>query len=178
MQDEYNQFYTTKFAKAKPKSDKPVKGRRAKAVVKNFGKFEKEMNTVLFGFNILLQNIPPHQMIDIVGELMICKTFAPLGVYCITHLQHIIKYDPQASLDDLFAKPMPLSSLKTLIKFMFKSHEVNFEKISKLFQKSATDAKICILEHFYYRTAEEVSLKPMFLKLLQAVCEKNPDVFL
>lgn len=81
-QDEYNQFYTTKFAKAK-KENKPKRGRKA---VKNFGKFEKELNAVLFGFNILLQNIPPHQMIDVVGDLMVCKIFAPMGVYCITHL--------------------------------------------------------------------------------------------
>lgn len=73
---------------------------------------------------------------------------------------------------------MPMSSLKTLIKFMFKSHEVNFEKIANLFQKSSVDARVCILEHFYYRAAEEITLKPMFLKLLQSVCEKNPDVFL
>lgn len=117
-------------------------------------------------------------MIDIVGEIMICKIFAPLGVYCITHLQHVIKYDQQASLDELFSKPMPMSSLKTLIKFMFKSHDVNFNKILQLFNKSSVDARKCILEHFYYRAVEEVTLKSMFLQLLKTVCEKNPDVFL
>jgi len=117
-------------------------------------------------------------MIDIIGELMMSKGLAPLGVYLITHLQHVIKYDPMASLDELFAKPMPMSSLKTLIKFMFKSHEVNFDKISELFRKSSVDAKICILEHFYYRAVEEITLRPIFLQLLKAVCEKNADVFL
>jgi len=89
MQDEYNQFYTTKFAR----KQKDNSGRKKKKVIPNFGQFEKEMNSVLFGFNILLQNIAPHEMIELVGELMACKIFAPLGVYCITHLQHVIKYD-------------------------------------------------------------------------------------
>ena len=118
---------------------------------------------MLFGFDILLKNVPPHQMIDIIGELMMTKGLAPLGVYCITHLQHVIKYDAQASLDELFTKPMPMSSLKTLIKFMFKSHEVNFNKISELFRKSSVDARVCILEHFYYRAVEEETLRPIFL---------------
>lgn len=72
---------------------------------------------------------------------------------------------------------MPMSSLKTLIKFMFKSHEVNFEKIFALFSKSSMDAKVCILEHFYLRTVEEPNVKEMFLKLLGSVCDKNPDIF-
>lgn len=71
-----------------------------------------------------------------------------------------------------------MSSLKTLIKFMFKSHEVNFDKILALFNKSSVDARVCILEHFYNRAIEEVSLKEMFLKLLKQICEKNPDGFL
>ena len=107
------------------------------------------MDNLLFGFNILLQNITPHEMIEVVGELMQCKMFAPLGVYCITHMQHVIKYDNTANLDELFTKPMPMSSLKTLIKFMFKSHEVNFDKILALFNKSSVDARVCIMEHFY-----------------------------
>jgi len=78
----------------------------------------------------------------------------------------------------LFGKPMPMSSLKTLIKFMFKSHEVNFDKIFALFNKSSVDARVCILEHFYYRAVEEQTLREMFLKLLKTICEKNPDVFL
>lgn len=84
-------------------------------------------------------------MIDIIGELMQSKGLAPLGVYCITHLQHVIKYDSRASLDELFTKPMPMSSLKTLIKFMFKSHDVDFKKIHALFLKSSVDARVCIL---------------------------------
>jgi hypothetical protein len=71
-----------------------------------------------------------------------------------------------------------MSSLKTLIKFMFKSHEVNFNKILALFNKSSVDARVCILEHFYQRTVEESQVKQMFLQLLKSVCEKNPDVFL
>lgn len=117
-------------------------------------------------------------MIDIIGEMMISKTLTPLGVYCITHLQHVIKYDQLASLDELFTKQMPMSSLKTLIKFMFKSHEVNFDKIKALFLKSSLDAKVCIVEHFYYRCIEEPKLKEMFLKLLSTICVQNPDVFL
>lgn len=71
-----------------------------------------------------------------------------------------------------------MSSLKTLIKFMFKSHEVNFDKIKALFLKSSLDAKVCIIEHFYYRAIEEPTLKEMFLKLLSSICTHNPDVFL
>lgn len=66
-------------------------------------------------------------------------------------------------MDDLFSKPMPMSSLKTLIKFMFKSHDVNYDKIQRLFFKSSIDGRVCILEHFYYRAVEEDKLKVMFL---------------
>jgi hypothetical protein len=49
---------------------------------------------------------------------------------------------------------------------MFKSHEVNFDKIKALFLKSSVDAKVCIIERFYLRAIEEPTLKEMFLKLL------------
>lgn len=91
MQEEYNNFYTCKFSKKKPAQ--PVKRKGRRAPVENFGIFKEELNQLLFGFNITLQNVAPHQMIDIIGEMMISKTLTPLGVYCITHLQHVIKYD-------------------------------------------------------------------------------------
>lgn len=109
---------------------------------------------------------------------MCSKTFAPMGVYVVTHLQHVIKYDPQASLDDLFTKQMPMSSLKTLIKFMFKSHDIDLEKISNLFKKSSMDGRICILQHFYQRALQESNIKAQFLKLLTMVCKSNPDVII
>lgn len=89
----------------------------------------------------------------------------------------MIKFDPEASLDDLFAKQMPMSSLKTLIKFMFKSHEVELEKIKKLFQKSSIDGRVCILQHFYQRAIEQDTIRELFLQLLAQVCQKNVDVF-
>jgi hypothetical protein len=97
MLDEYNQFYTSKFTR-KVEGQAKRRDKKAKKVV-NFGQFKAELDGMLFGFNILLQNVAPHEMIEIVGELMQCKMFAPMGVYCITHLQHIIKYDQLASLD-------------------------------------------------------------------------------
>lgn len=90
MQEEYNHFYTCKFSKKKPAA---APSRKRKAPAENFGIFKEQLNSLLFGFNITLQNMAPYQMIEIIGEMMISKTLTPLGVYCITHLQHVIKYD-------------------------------------------------------------------------------------
>ncbi|CAL6101913.1 Conserved_hypothetical protein [Hexamita inflata] len=171
----YQMYYTTKFAR---KTKEPVQRQKKRAPAAAVSQLATQLDAVTYGLNIVLKNLPPHQMIEIVGELMSVTQFAPLGVYCVTHLQHVIKYDAKASLDDLFTKQMPMSSLKTLIKFMFKSHEVDFDKILNLFRKSSVDGRVCIMEHFYLRATEEVQFKEMFLQLVKQTCQRNPDVFL
>ncbi|CAL6113940.1 Conserved_hypothetical protein [Hexamita inflata] len=171
----YQMYYTTKFAR---KTKQPVQRQKKRAPAAAVSQLATQLDVVTYGLNIVLKNLPPHQMIDIVGDLMSITQFAPLGVYCVTHLQHVIKYDSKASLDDLFTKQMPMSSLKTLIKFMFKSHEVDFDKILNLFRKSSVDGRVCIMEHFYLRATEEVQFKEMFLQLVKQTCQRNPDVFL
>ena len=171
----YSQFYTKKFKRDSAKKQKKQKG--AAKVVSSALPFEEQMNYLIYTLDILVQNIPASKMIDIAGDFMCCQTFAPLGVHIVTHLQHVIKFDPDASLDDLFAKQMPMSSLKTLIKFMFKSHEVELEKIKKLFQKSSIDGRVCILQHFYQRATEQENISELFLQLLGQVCKKNVEVF-
>ncbi|CAL5970993.1 Conserved_hypothetical protein [Hexamita inflata] len=173
--DAYQMYYTTKFAR---KTKESAQRQKKKVPATAVSQLSTQLDNVTYGLNIVLKNLPPHQIIDIVGDLMSVTQFAPLGVYCVTHLQHVIKYDAKASLDDLFTKKMPMSSLKTLIKFMFKSHEIEFDKILNLFRKSSVDGRVCIMEHFYLRATEEVQFKDMFLQLVKQTCQRNPDVFL
>lgn len=171
--EHYSKFYTQKFKRSTAQKS----AKKVKKTVETSLMFQKEIDYVIHTLDVLLQNVPASKMIDIAGDLMCCQTFAPLGVHIVTHLQHVIKFDPEASLDDLFTKQMPMSSLKTLIKFMFKSHDVELEKIKKLFQKSSIDGRVCILQHFYQRAIEQDTIRELFLQLLSQVCKKNVEVF-
>ena len=74
MEPVYNQFYEAKFTK---KTNGPCS-------------LEKELQTVVFGFTVLIKYLVPSQMIDILSELMNAKQMVPLAIYCVTCMQHVI----------------------------------------------------------------------------------------
>lgn len=137
-----------------------------------------QLKNLTFALNIALKKIAPHQMLDILGDMLCSQVMGPMAIHIVTHLEPMMKHDPKASLDDLFAKPMPMSSLKTLIKSYFRSQEIVEERINELFKKSSIDGKVCILEHFYYRAVTDTTQRELFAHVVTKSCKSNPDVMI
>ena len=102
---------------------------------------------------------------------------APMAVHCVSRLNSV-EYDKEVTLDPLFQRNMPMSSLKVLLKFMFRTQAINITRIVELFKKSSFDAKACMLEHFYNRSIDEPSQRPQFLQVLKTIVLDNQGVFI
>jgi len=116
-------------------------------------------------------------MIDIIGDMMCSILLAPMGVHVLTSMERPIRIDKDATLDDLFSKQMPMSSLKVLIKFYFRTQAIDIGRIKHLFDKSSADGRVCILEHFYLRALEDEEHRPIFFDLLVNVSGRYVDIF-
>ena len=73
---------------------------------------------------------------------------------------------------------MPMSSLKLLIKFLFKNTKVSSDYINNLFIKSSTDGKATILLYFHEAVVLDTDLKDIFMNIIQKASEIAQDAFL
>ena len=106
------------------------------------------------------------------------QNLSPLAIYNATRLQQEIQLDSCADITILFENTMPMSSLKLLIKFLFKNTKISSEYINNLFTKSSTDGKSTILLYFHEAVVQDVGLKDIFMNLIQKASETAQDAFL
>ena len=99
------------------------------------------------------------------------QNLSPLAIYNATRLQQEIQLDSCADITILFENTMPMSSLKLLIKFLFKNTKISSEHINNLFTKSSTDGKSTILLYFHEAVVQDVGLKDIFMNLIQKASE-------